>query len=245
MVKHYSIRPRTISNILLGIVFILLVLNLFCVVLNTYFGFSFHTMNQFYFNREGNLPTIFSSVILVLSSVLLYIISEMPQEMERKRHLYWKILSAIFLFIAADELISIHEALTDNTQSVLGASARGYLYFTWIIPYVIIFAIIAFLFLRFFLSLPRMTKLYFSIAAFTFLTGAVGLEMVGGKYIFDAGGKGKEDLLYLLLVTVEELLEMIGVIIFINALVRYYLENVVNKSVLVSFDIASNKTDNS
>lgn len=84
MTRQYKITPGLISRGLLSFVLLLLLANLFCVFGSTYFGFSFHTMDQFYFNTEGNLPTLFSFALLVTSSVFLWIIGEMATEIERR-----------------------------------------------------------------------------------------------------------------------------------------------------------------
>ena len=241
MSRHYKITPRLISGFLLAIVLFLLLANLFCVFAATYFGFFFHTMDQFYFNTEGNLPTLFSFVLLLICSVFLWIISEMPAAFEKKKHVYWKALSLIFLFIAVDELISIHETFTDDARSVLDNSASGYLYFAWVVPYAIVFTIVFLLLLRFFLGLPPRTRILFAIAAFTYVMGAIGFEMVAGNFVFHEGKAAKSSLPYMLMVTVEELLEMIGLIIFINALVKYYIGNVADKSLVVTLHFSDQK----
>lgn len=241
MTRQYKITPGLISRVLLSIVLLLLLANLFCVFASTYFDFSFHTMDQFYFNTEGNLPTLFSFALLVTSSVILWIIGEMATEIQRRKHMYWKIISVIFLFIALDELISIHETFSDNMRAMLGGSGRDYLYFAWVIPYTIVFAVILILLLRFFISLPTQTKSLFTISACTYLIGAVGLEMIAGNYVYDGGAGAKQTLPYMLMVTIEELLEMIGLVIFINALVRYYVANHPDKSVVFTFKLDDQK----
>jgi hypothetical protein len=65
-------------------------------------------------------------------------------------------------------------------------------------------------------------------AGIIFVAGAVGMEMVGGRYVFY---NGKEELQYALMVTLEELLEMTGIIIFIYALASYIIKNVSDKSI--------------
>lgn len=126
-------------------------------------------------------------------------------------------------------------------RSMLGGFGRDYLYFAWVIPYAILFAVILILLLRFFISLPAQTKSFFAISACTYLMGAVGLEMIAGNYVYDSGARAKQTLPYMLMVTIEELLEMIGLIIFIKALARYYIANHPDKSVVVTFKLDDQK----
>jgi hypothetical protein len=51
-----------------------------------------------------------------------------------------------------------------------------------------------------------------------FVFGALGMEMVGGAY-FDS--HGSQNVTYVALQTVEEILEMVGIIVFIHALAEY------------------------
>lgn len=64
------------------------------------------------------------------------------------------------------------------------------------------------------------------MAGALFLSGAVGFEMLEGKHVAQEGLAGKDDLYYMLLVTCEETLEMIGVIVFIYALTTYYVRHI-------------------
>jgi hypothetical protein len=60
------------------------------------------------------------------------------------------------------------------------------------------------------------------IAAALYIGGAVGLELVGGRY---AEMHGLKNLTYSMIATAEETLEMAGVIVFIYALLRYIADN--------------------
>jgi hypothetical protein len=75
--------------------------------------------------------------------------------------------------------------------------------------------------LRFFLQLPRTYQILFSVAAVTYLGGALGVEVITGYYEQLQGGVGRTDFVFELLVAVEECAEMSGVLIFIHALLLY------------------------
>ena len=78
------------------------------------------------------------------------------------------------------------------------------------------------IFLKFWWNLPVKTRACFLIAALLYLGGAVGLELIDGNY---AEIHGKTNLIYMLLSTVEEALEMAGIIVFIYGLLGYISEN--------------------
>jgi hypothetical protein len=99
----------------------------------------------------------------------------------------------------------------------------GYFYFSWYIPYVLLFAVIALFLIKSFFKLPYKYRISFAVAGIVFIAGAVGMEMICSRYYFTHQVLG---LNYVLLLTVEELLEMLGIIIFIHSLTSYYFENV-------------------
>ena len=55
-------------------------------------------------------------------------------------------------------------------------------------------------------------------AAAVFVGGAIGVEMISG---YQADLAGERNLTYALIISVEELCEMLGVVIFIHALMTY------------------------
>ena len=59
------------------------------------------------------------------------------------------------------------------------------------------------------------------IAATLYIGGAIGLELIGGRYSELHG----EDLAYSMMTAVEESLELAGIIIFIRALLVYIADN--------------------
>ena len=81
--------------------------------------------------------------------------------------------------------------------------------------------ILGLLFLKFLLRLPPLTRWSFLGAGAVYLGGAIGIEMIGGRY---AESHGDENLTYQLLTHLEESMEMAGMIVFIHALLRYLAE---------------------
>ncbi len=69
----------------------------------------------------------------------------------------------------------------------------------------------------------------FLIAGATYLGGVLGMELVGSSYIFNYG----PSLSYGIVATIEEVLEMLGIIVFIYALLDYLETHV--ESMLIRF----------
>ncbi len=172
-------------------------------------------INLFNLNLEANIPTLFSSLQLLLAAVLLAGIAYGHRK-QQEAFLLWYFLAAIFVFLAIDETAALHENLTVYVRTTLGTS--GYFYYAWVIPYGIIAALVAGLFARFLIRLPRRSGLYFVSSGTLYLAGALGVEMLGGKYI---SSPGAEELTYTIIYTLEESLEMVGIAFFIYALLDY------------------------
>jgi hypothetical protein len=214
-----SVNPLTFSKRLLIIAVILLLLNLCAIYLKKVLLIDNFVSNALYFffnaSAEANIPTYFSSLILFIAAAVLYVIyKSAPIESGKKR--YWQVLMIIFAWLSLDETASIHEQFGKIGQTLHLHS--GYLYYSWIIPY-ILFAIIAFFFfLRFLFKLPYSTRILFIVSGFIYTGAAIGFEFFEGNIAKKYGPNTLNDLL---LCAIEEFLEMTGVIIFIYALLRY------------------------
>ena len=169
-------------------------------------------INLFDFNTENNIPTFYSALALLLSSVLLRLIA-LTYKKQNLTFYSWILLSVVFLFLSLDEMLELHEHLVRLTQRLLNLSGFGTAY--WTIPYVTAVIILFLLLIKFLNKLPKRTLKLFVLAGILFILGSVGMEIIGGRQeeIF-----GRENITYVLFYTIEELLEMIGVIIFIYAL---------------------------
>jgi hypothetical protein len=167
-------------------------------------------------DAEASIPAWFSSSILLLCSVLLGVITHAVKSAGDRYSLFWGILSIVFALMSLDETASFHERLIYPLQSLLDTG--GLLYFAWVIPggaFVVIFGLV---YVRFLFNLPVTIRRLFIAAGALYVSGSVGLEMIGGL-VYDLRGEG--NLLYIALVTAEDFLEMSGAIIFLYALVRY------------------------
>ncbi len=169
-------------------------------------------------DRELNVPAFFSTMLLLTSSGLLACIAFLSYDGRLSSLRYWGVLALGFFWMAFDEIASVHEKLIEPMRVLLGGADLGAFYFAWVVPGIIVVLLCAGWFLRFWLELPFKTRVQFFIAGVLFLGGAIGLEMINGDY---AEIYGKKTPTYALLTTIEEMLEMAGVIVFIKALLAY------------------------
>ena len=224
-----AIVPRTIFTRFLFFIFLLLIANLIVIFSQAYFVFDdVHGLTRlFSFSAEKNIPTLFSSLALALSAALLSVIATTHKRLKAS-YVPWFGLTIVFLFLAIDETASIHEKLTLPVRESLNTS--GLLHFAWVIPYGIALAVFWAIYSKFLINLPRRTMVLFVVSGLTYVLGAMGLEMIGG---LRADLHGSDDLVYLLIVTGEEFLEMLGIVIFIYALLSYMAEHLKELRIVV------------
>jgi hypothetical protein len=170
---------------------------------------------------EGNIPTAFSAFLLLFAALLLAVIAVLERTQNRSGALHWAVLSFGFLYMSADEAMSFHERWTGSVRNLWGDENLGIFYFAWVIPGIAIVLVLALFFLRFTFRLSARTRLTFLIAATLYIGGAIGVELVGAQF---AELHGTGNLIYSMIATVEESLEMGGVIIFVWGLVVFIAE---------------------
>lgn len=124
-------------------------------------------------------------------------------------------MSIIFSYLAVDEAISIHEDLKlrflFEKEHILYSDS-------WVIVFSILVAIFIFTYRRFLQHLPQATRKMFIISGCIYIFGSAGMEIVGS---FTQEFYGKASMIHAMATTIEEFLEMIGIVVFINTLLSY------------------------
>ncbi len=189
----------------------------------------------FDFDTEANLPTYFSSLLLLSNGILLALIGSRYKASGQK-FWDWFGLSMIFVFLALDEMIQIHEQLDAPMKAIFNTS--GLLYYAWVIPYVFVTIIIAIVYFKFMMRLPKPILKLFILAGILFVFGAVVMEVFSGMHIEKYGDK---TLTNVLMYSFEELLEMSGAVVFIYALVSYI--QLKFKTLLITFGTEKGYTE--
>ena len=173
-------------------------------------------MLLFDFDLERNIPTFFSFLLLFLIAILLFLIHRSEN---RPKEYHWKLLSFIFIYLSIDEMIELHERSMIPIRDTFNLS--GLLYFSWVIPYTLIIIVLGLVYYPFLKKLPRKYRHQFLFAGAVYILGAMGFELIGG---WQLDLYGPDMLVYKLLYSIEELLEMAGLIIFLHALLSCFVE---------------------
>lgn len=161
-------------------------------------------------------------MLLIFSAFLLAAVAVLTGKRQASDLSKWLILSIGFLCMAYDGAFLVHERLIHPIRSLLGHASLGIFYYAWVIPGAVLVFFLALFYLKFLLRLPARTRFRFLSAATLYLSGCIGLELIGGWY---AEANGVNNLAYNLITTSEESLEMAGLIVFIHALLKYLAEN--------------------
>lgn len=176
--------------------------------------------------ERNNFPTWYQASTLLLSACLLAITAFVKKNKGDADVEYWKFLSFVFLFLSADEAVSIHEQMTMPLRTAF--DLHGFLFLSWVIPAAVAVLFLFAAYYKFLTRLPRITAQLFVIAGIIYVGGAVGIEMIGAKYMeahhhiaVNPNIFGAERFNYALLTSLEESLEMIGILIFIYALTTH------------------------
>lgn len=164
-------------------------------------------------DAEASVPTWYAQSLLLITAGLIFMIAKTVIQDKK----YWYGLAGIMMFISIDEGASIHELLITPMRELLTINS-GPLYYAWVIMYGLLFACIGLLFVRFFMRLLRRMRLLFAAALAIFLTGALGMEMIGGLVISQGDMPWQ---VYVMIVGIEELLEMLGVTMLLYALLEH------------------------
>lgn len=175
----------------------------------------FGLIRAFDLNLEKNIPTFFSVFLLLLASVLLGFVS-LSCRVAGMKYKYWLFLALLFLFLSYDEYASFHEGLNRITKASFGEANVPN--FAWVVPYSLLLFLLLLTTIPFLKNLPSVTRNRFLLAGAVFVGSAVGIELVQSHY---HSRYAELELLHRLSYVFEEGGEMLGVTLFIRAILHY------------------------
>jgi hypothetical protein len=171
---------------------------------------------EFALNEENNIPTYISTLLLLFSSLLLGAIAHFVRQTTGTFYRHWVGLALIFCYLSVDEMASLHEHTINPLRTTLDVS--GIFHFAWVIPALALLAVFALSYMRFFWHLPRHWKVGFAASGLVYVSGGLGMELVGGWYWSQ---HSNPNMTYAFLTTIEEVLELVGVSLFVYTLLGY------------------------
>jgi hypothetical protein len=170
---------------------------------------------------ELNAPTWYSAAVLLLCAGLAAgIAALMRQRRLPARH--WVLMSAVLAFLSLDEAALLHEELSKPLTRSLDLDPERWEYWAWVGPYSVAALLLVAAFARFLWRLPATTRWQIVGAGVLYVSGAAGLELIGGRF----WDEGDLSVPYLLVVGAEETLEMLGVVLLAYALLTFLRDHI-------------------
>lgn len=169
-------------------------------------------------DSETSFPTWLTSMLLLMSAALCWLQSRLDTSNTKKR---WRLLSVGFVILSVDEVAALHEITAVPLRRLLDAG--GPLYYAWVIPALAVVVVAAAYFYPILPPLPRSTRIRILLAGGLYVTGAVGMEMIAG--VLTEMGQ-RDSWTYYATATVEEIMEIGGVFLFVDTLVLRIAERI-------------------
>lgn len=217
-ISLYISRKRLMKFLITGVV-LLTVINIFHQI-SWYFWQQDYKLLMWHFDIGGDetVPTWFSSLLLLICTILLLLAARAERNQPYPATRHWQGLALIFLALSIDETAALHEW---SSSLLATLELKGIFYYSWVLfglGFVLLFCLA---YSRFYWRLPQRLKIQFFLAAALYVGGALFVEMINARqeYLF-----GAQTLTYQAMTAVEELMEMCGILVFINALLGH-LEN--------------------
>lgn len=211
----FDLRPKKVLGTLLIVVALLTAASLCGVYLKHVRGdaFFYRFVPQFDLDREGNIPNWFSTILFAASAALLWTIAGAKAKAGDRTRRLWRGLAVFFVLLSIDDAATIHESYVNALRDIFHAG--GIFYFSWVIPALALLVLITPFLVRIWLSLAPRIRVVLALSAVLLVGGALGMEMIEGRYVDIWGYK---TLTYSLLANVEEVLELLGQVLFIYGL---------------------------
>lgn len=171
---------------------------------------------MFALNSEANVPTLFSCLLLGTAAAVAWVIALGKRQQADRFQRLWLVMSAVFVYLAVDEVVQVHDRATLGVRNLLGDSAI--FHYAWVVPYAFVVLAIVVLFVPFLRHLPRRTSGGMILAGALYVLGAMGLEVIEGMLEFSGQFYS---LAMPVLVTIEESLEMSSIVLLIWVLLNY------------------------
>lgn len=242
-----ELRPGRMVRVLFAILGVLVLLHLlvaFChLVLHLRMGALTQLVDM---DLESNLPTYYNSLLFFFGAALFYLHGRSAAHTDRRG---WYLMAAIFLFLGFDEGSQIHEKFGSFTvrllnQSNLDQGTLAWLRNGWIIPYAFVVVALVFTLGRWFLRIEPRFRRGLLISGAVYITGAIGFEMAGSKVGWTLTPQDPSrfpwmpcelyndptscwlfmEPAYVVMCTLEETLEMTGLILCIHYLITAFTQ---------------------
>lgn len=224
MSETFMVTKRQLGQVL-GICYLGLIL-IYSMVLILRHGLGYWSAwglnNRLHMDGEATLPSLYSGALILLCAILLIRIGRASFTIPSLKRGYLA-LGCVFIFLALDEWIGLHELVGFELQS--NYELNDIFYYAWVIPYIIMLSILVAILSPWYFRLPKKERGRFTIAGSIYVLGALGLEMLSASFV-DRSSQYLEYSSYVatldIIIGVEETCEIVGLSLFALALFDVY-----------------------
>jgi hypothetical protein len=224
-INPLSLNPSVVARFLGVTAFVLIIASVVtqCAKFGLGYDYLKGLVPLFHLNEEYNVPTFFSALLFLFAALILAAIAVLGSNTRAPYVVQWQVLCIGFVYFAYDELFEIHEYFEileklHQFGALLNGSDPANLDFGWVIPYTVVLISLLVFFWKFVSSLPANTRTGFMISAGIFFGAAIGIDQIGERYAELHGSNFTHEIIS----TIEESLELTGVIVFIWTLLKYF-----------------------
>lgn len=166
---------------------------------------------------EGNVPTLWTFLLLLACSLVLLAISTHVGRLGGPYPRHWRFLALGFAFLAVDEAAQVHERVIARIWGSLAGRGQGITYYVWYLPLIPVVLAIGLAYIGFVRHLPPRYRRLMLASGALYLGGAIGMELVESVLAWKGQGSaiGLSQL-------VEESFEIAGVSLFLVSLIDYW-----------------------
>jgi hypothetical protein len=211
------VAPRRVLMVLVLVGVALGAASLFGQYLRFFHGIesAFGFIENFDVEEEASFPTYFSSLLLLAAAFLSAVVARARRLSGDPMAARWGILAVLFAALSVDEAVAIHE-MSGNLVPETDALG-GILYFGWVVPASVVVVLVGWYFIPFLRDLQNPHRRRILASALVYIGGALGVELVESAI---ASRTGDETWRYQLVSTFQEVTEMVGISLFVWALLK-------------------------
>jgi hypothetical protein len=207
------VHPRRWARRQTFVIVVLVLLNLIgqAAALNFHHDRLLGFVPQFDLDLESNVPSWYQGTTLFIAASLFALIASLERRQGRRGVGCWRLLAVGFAFMSLDEIANFHEFL--RVPALWVRTTPAFHAYSWIFPALLMVGALALYLRPWILEMPEASRRQFLTAGAVYLCGAVAFEAIGGiEAMLGVAGWP-----YVLTYTVEETLEMVGVLLLIQA----------------------------
>lgn len=171
---------------------------------------------RFDFDFRNSIEIWFSSATLLVAAVLYAVVALAKRQNGGTHVFHWALLATGFVYLSLDETIKLHKVVI--LPLCRRAIEYGLPFYSWVVPGGLLVLGLALVYRTLLLELDRRIRRLILASAAVYLGGALGVETLSGLC---SSWYGIDSLRYVLASTVEEALEMAGIVLFIYTLLVY------------------------